>query len=149
MTPVAVSQPPYKSNGSAVDVESLKAFLIRFVVEQTGYPEDVVDLDSDLEADLGIDSIKKAQMFGEIGEQFQIAPPSGNVTLGDFPTLRHVLQFIEHGPAAETLAASAPCLPASAGSALPATVFKRAAATARRAQAELYFDASGDGVPRQ
>ncbi len=77
----------------------MKKFLINFVVEQTGYPEDVVDLDSDLEADLGIDSIKKAQMFGEVGEQFQIAPPSGNVTLADFPTLRHILGFIQQAPA--------------------------------------------------
>ena len=47
--------------------KALEKFLINFVVEQTGYPEEVVELDADLEADLGIDSIKKAQMFGELG----------------------------------------------------------------------------------
>ena len=51
-------------------------------------------MDADLEADLGIDSIKKAQLFGELGERFQIAPPTGNVTLDDFSTLRHVYDFI-------------------------------------------------------
>ncbi|MDH3719371.1 MAG: acyltransferase domain-containing protein, partial [Planctomycetota bacterium] len=44
----------------------LESFLIDFVVEQTGYPPEVVELDADLEADLGIDSIKKAQLFGEL-----------------------------------------------------------------------------------
>ncbi len=44
----------------------LESFLINFVVEQTGYPTEVVELDADLEADLGIDSIKKAQLFGEL-----------------------------------------------------------------------------------
>ncbi len=47
------------------DAAELEKFLINFVVEQTGYPPEVVELDADLEADLGIDSIKKAQLFGE------------------------------------------------------------------------------------
>ena len=64
------------------------------MVEQTGYPQEQVDLDADFEADLGIDSIKKAQMFGEIGEHFPIAAPSGNITLDDFPTLCHVLAYM-------------------------------------------------------
>ncbi len=46
---------------------------MNFVVEQTGYPAEVVELDADLEADLGIDSIKKAQLFGELQEFFDIA----------------------------------------------------------------------------
>ena len=71
----------------------LKTFLINFVVEQTGYPEDIVELDADLEADLGIDSIKKAQMFGEIGEYFSIQPDE-NLSLDDFPDLNSVLQYL-------------------------------------------------------
>jgi NAD(P)-dependent dehydrogenase (short-subunit alcohol dehydrogenase family)/acyl carrier protein len=71
--------------------------LIDFVVEMTGYPTDMFDLDTDLEADLGIDSIKKAQLFGEIGEHFQI-PPDPSLSLDDFPTLRHVMDYIEQTP---------------------------------------------------
>ncbi|MEZ6074627.1 MAG: phosphopantetheine-binding protein [Pirellulaceae bacterium] len=52
----------------------LSAFLVDFVVEQTGYPPEIVELDADLEADLGIDSIKKAQLFGELREMFAIDP---------------------------------------------------------------------------
>ena len=76
----AVSAPPaspavaIKAGGPAS--EQLEAFLINFVVEQTGYPAEVVDLDADLEADLGIDSIKKAQLFGELQEYFDIAEPA-------------------------------------------------------------------------
>ncbi len=61
----------------------LEKFLIKFVVEQTGYPPEVVELDADLEADLGIDSIKKAQLFGELREYFDVTP-SENLTLGRF-----------------------------------------------------------------
>ena len=71
----------------------MEKFLINFVVEQTGYPPEVVELDADLEADLGIDSIKKAQLFGELSEYFDVQPTE-NMTLDDFPTLRHVMNFL-------------------------------------------------------
>ena len=41
----------------------LAASTVNFVVEQTGYPAEMVELEADLEADLGIDSIKKAQLW--------------------------------------------------------------------------------------
>ncbi|MBL8830115.1 MAG: SDR family NAD(P)-dependent oxidoreductase, partial [Planctomycetaceae bacterium] len=53
---------------SATPSDELEQFLIDFVVSQTGYPREVVDLDADLEADLGIDSIKRAQLIGELRE---------------------------------------------------------------------------------
>lgn len=74
--------------------EELQTFLINFVVEQTGYPEEIVELDADLEADLGIDSIKKAQMFGEIGEYFSLQPDE-NMSLDEFTTLNDVLAYLE------------------------------------------------------
>jgi acyl carrier protein len=69
-------------------------FLVNFVVEQTGYPPEVVDLDADLEADLGIDSLKRAQLFGELWRHFSIGP-TGHLASGDFPTLRHILRFMQ------------------------------------------------------
>jgi acyl carrier protein len=73
----------------------LRDFLIRFVIEQTGYPEEIVELDSDLEADLGIDSIKKAQLLGEVNEYFDLGlSANGKVSLDDFKTLRDILQFV-------------------------------------------------------
>ncbi len=75
----------------------LEQFMINFVVEQTGYPPEVVELDADLEADLGIDSIKKAQLFGELAEYFDVQPDE-TMTLDDFPTLRHVVNFLAAAP---------------------------------------------------
>ena len=91
-----------KTNGSvrvkksAPPPEQLEQFLINFVVEQTGYPKEIVELDADLEADLGIDSIKKAQLFGELREYFEMTPTE-DMTLDDFSTLRHVLRFLHQG----------------------------------------------------
>jgi acyl transferase domain-containing protein/acyl carrier protein/NAD(P)-dependent dehydrogenase (short-subunit alcohol dehydrogenase family) len=81
------------SDGSVAAVEELHDILVGFVVEQTGYPEEIVEMDVDLEADLGIDSIKKAQLFAEVGERFNIAPRA-DLSLDDFPTLGHVLDFL-------------------------------------------------------
>ena len=82
---------------SAPPPEQLETFLINFVVEQTGYPAEIVELDVDLEADLGIDSIKKAQLFGELREYFEIMPTE-DMTLDDFSTLRHVVDFLRSSP---------------------------------------------------
>ena len=71
----------------------IEAFLIDFVVEQTGYPEEIIELDVDLEADLGIDSIRKAQMMGEVGQKYGLEADT-SMSLDDFPTLRHLLDYI-------------------------------------------------------
>ena len=39
------------------------------VAEQTGYPPDLLDMDLDLEADLGIDTVKQAEVFAAIRER--------------------------------------------------------------------------------
>ena len=92
----AVEVPAVASSGSvgggASSVE-LETFLIDFVVEQTGYPREIVELDADLEADLGIDSIRKAQLVGEIGLKYGLTADD-DVSLDAFPTLRHLLEYL-------------------------------------------------------
>ena len=95
-----------------MNLAELEKFLINFVVEQTGYPPEVVELDADLEADLGIDSIKKAQMFGELQEYFDVTP-TDNLTLDDFPTLRHIVNFLASVPQKGTAAATPPAVAAA------------------------------------
>ena len=43
--------------------DSIKEKVLEIVAEKTGYPKDMLDLDLDLEADLGIDTVKQAEMF--------------------------------------------------------------------------------------
>ena len=64
------------------------------VAEKTGYPRDMLELDLDLEADLGIDTVKQAEVFALVRETFNI-PRQDNVKLRDYPTLRHVIGFVE------------------------------------------------------
>jgi len=108
-----VQNVPATVSDSKLDETKLKSFLIEFVVEQTGYPEEIVELDADLEGDLGIDSIKKAQLFGELNERFEIQV-QGNLSLDDFPTLRHVMDYLlQHGQERRS-ASPAPEMPKSA-----------------------------------
>ncbi|MFN7813227.1 MAG: phosphopantetheine-binding protein, partial [Planctomycetia bacterium] len=88
---VADGVPP--SGGAGPDAAEIEAFLIDFVVEQTGYPREIVELGADLEADLGIDSIRKAQLFGEIGQKYGLTADD-SVSLDEFPTLRHLLDYL-------------------------------------------------------
>src|ERR1019366_1731857 len=72
--------------------------ILALVVEKTGYPKDMLDLDLDLEADLGVDTVKQAEMFAAIRETYSI-PRDPNLKLRDFPTLARVIQFVyDHRP---------------------------------------------------
>jgi malonyl CoA-acyl carrier protein transacylase/acyl carrier protein len=115
-----LSQPSPQAAPSAVTEErltlapkQLQQFLIDFVVEQTGYPAEIVELDADLEADLGIDSIKKAQLFGDLREMFSFngregqsqsssSGSGGRQSLADYRTLRDVMDSLLQSQPAST-----------------------------------------------
>ncbi len=73
--------------------ESVKERVLALMVEKTGYPQDMLDLDLDLEADLGVDTVKQAEMFAAIREIYSI-PRDENRKLRDYPTLAHVIRFV-------------------------------------------------------
>lgn len=49
--------------------EGLTTELVNLVSERTGYPADMLGLEQDVEADLGIDSIKRVEIFGAFQNQ--------------------------------------------------------------------------------
>ena len=67
--------------------------MLQVVADKTGYPSDMLDLELDLEADLGIDTVKQAEVFASIRETFDI-PRDDNIKLRDYPTLNHVIGFV-------------------------------------------------------
>ncbi len=67
----AAAGPPAASapkNGD-LDRASLTNDLLVLVSERTGYPTDMLGLEQDVEADLGIDSIKRVEIFGAFQNQ--------------------------------------------------------------------------------
>src|SRR5450631_3614196 len=123
--PVAASEPvaptPATVGGSILEK------VLGIVADKTGYPRDMLDPDLDLEADLGIDTVKQAEVFASVRETFGIARQD-NLKLRDYPTLRHVVGYVESnggGGASTSVPAAAPAAPAA-----PAPVAGSAAASA-------------------
>ena len=48
--------------------DAIKEKVLDIVAEKTGYPAEMLDLDLDLEADLGVDTVKQAEMFAAVRE---------------------------------------------------------------------------------
>ena len=124
---------PAPSPTASADIEPR---VLAIVSEETGYPTDLLDMDLDLEADLGIDTVKQAEVFASIRESYDI-PFDDTLKLRDYPTLNHVVAFVRErsgvAPAAEEPAvapapAAEPTPTAAAPSAEPARAPEPAAA---------------------
>ncbi|MBI3299161.1 MAG: SDR family NAD(P)-dependent oxidoreductase [Elusimicrobia bacterium] len=92
--------------------------IVALVVEKTGYPAEMLELDLDMEADLGIDTVKQAELIGLIRDKYAI-PKAENLSLKDYPTLRHVVGFVMKAPTEGAPAAAAQDTGLSAPAGLP------------------------------
>ncbi|NPV74744.1 MAG: SDR family oxidoreductase [Anaerolineae bacterium] len=113
--PQIVSPTPQAAPAVGVDDEAIKAHILSVVSEKTGYPAEMLDLDLDLEADLGIDTVKQAELFAAVRTHYGI-PRREDLRLADYNTLAKVMGFIkENLGAAQPAAAvvSAPPAPAA------------------------------------
>jgi malonyl CoA-acyl carrier protein transacylase len=68
----SLAAPITKTGGGLAPTDQFKADLLRAISERTGYPEDMLDLDAQMEADLGIDSIKRIEVFGALKERHNL-----------------------------------------------------------------------------
>ncbi|OGS53207.1 MAG: hypothetical protein A3J79_14290, partial [Elusimicrobia bacterium RIFOXYB2_FULL_62_6] len=92
--PAPVAQPVKAAvHQSSVSEDAVRAELLDMIAEKTGYPKDMLDIDLDMEADLGIDTVKQAELFAGIREHYGI-PRKDNVALKDYPTIRHCIKFV-------------------------------------------------------
>ena len=82
--------PPSHSIGGSADVLER---LIGLVSEKTGYPRDLLDPNLDMEADLGIDTVKQAELFGAIREAYSL-PSEEGIQIKDYPTLAKVAGYV-------------------------------------------------------
>jgi len=64
-----IERPTEASKHRPADDAELRKQLVEIVSERTGYPAELLDLDVNVEADLGIDSIKRVEIVGEFGRR--------------------------------------------------------------------------------
>jgi acyl transferase domain-containing protein/NAD(P)-dependent dehydrogenase (short-subunit alcohol dehydrogenase family)/acyl carrier protein len=122
----AVVAPPVEANGKHVepaapvaakpaaspklDRDTLLARLLDLVSERTGYPKEALSIDLDLEADLGVDSIKRVEVLGALAESIEAASDGSQPNLemeklSVIKTLRGIADYVMEaldsaGPAA-------------------------------------------------
>ena len=100
---------PAAKHAVALDEASVTKEIVKMVAEKTGYPEDMLDLDLDMEADLGIDTVKQAELFAAMREHYGIAQQEG-IQLKDYPTIRHCINFALSNAGGKTAEQAAPAV---------------------------------------
>ncbi|MBK6531468.1 MAG: SDR family oxidoreductase [Deltaproteobacteria bacterium] len=78
------------AKASAVDLEAL---MLTIVAEKTGYPSEMLALTMELEADLGIDSIKRVEILSAMRER---APGLPEVNASEMAALRTLGQIVDY-----------------------------------------------------
>ncbi|ORW40551.1 hypothetical protein AWB90_21685 [Mycobacterium paraense] len=91
VAPVAVS-----AAGSELVTQMLEV-----VAEKTGYPVEMLDLSMALEADLGIDSIKRVEILSAVQQRIPALPEVETSTMATLGTLREITDYLQSltGPA--------------------------------------------------
>ena len=79
-----------------------RAILLAVVSEKTGYPPEMLDLDLELEAGLGIDSIKRVEILAGLQERLPGLPEVQPADLAGLRTLGHILALAGRDGAAGT-----------------------------------------------
>jgi acyl transferase domain-containing protein/NAD(P)-dependent dehydrogenase (short-subunit alcohol dehydrogenase family) len=111
--PVPVNAQPDKAS------ETISPTLISIVSELTGYPEEMLGLEMDIEADLGIDSIKRVEILSAMEERMPQLPQVTPDRVGTLKTLGQICDFLcTDKPSAADAAPpkAAPAAPAADGS---------------------------------
>ncbi len=90
--------------------EEIRGFLVTALASHTGYPEELIDPAADLEADLGIDTVKQAQVLGKVRDRYQLRT-EGSVSLADFPTVDKIVAYVTDRLEKRALAPARPARP--------------------------------------
>jgi len=99
-------KPATRSYQSAKDDHSaLMDNLLEVVSELTGYPTEMLEPDMDIEADLGIDSIKRVEILSALEEKLPDLPPVSPEIMGELQTLKQIADHLKNALSADTPAA--------------------------------------------
>ncbi|GAA2608096.1 SDR family NAD(P)-dependent oxidoreductase [Actinomadura fulvescens] len=112
--PAAVPKAPQ------VDAAVITRDLLAIVADKTGYPADMLELGMEMEADLGIDSIKRVEILGGLKERYPDAATVGPEEMAELRTLDDIVALLAPQLASPAVAVpDAPAEPAPATAAAP------------------------------
>ncbi|MFT7580587.1 MAG: polyketide-type polyunsaturated fatty acid synthase PfaA, partial [Myxococcota bacterium] len=93
----------------------LNAIMLAVVADKTGYPEDMLDFDMDIEGELGIDSIKRVEILAEVQELAPGMPEIDAARMGALNTLGEIVTYMQ-----SLMGPSVPMAPSPSGASEPA-----------------------------
>ena len=65
------------------------------VSEKTGYPKEMLEMNMDLEADLGIDSINRVDIIWSLQEKLPHIPQAKGSEIGELRTLKEIVEHLD------------------------------------------------------
>ncbi|MBU5316397.1 SDR family NAD(P)-dependent oxidoreductase [Clostridium bornimense] len=77
---------------SSTDKPAVEKEIKAIVAEKTGYPEEMLESNLDLEADLGIDSVKQGEIFAVVREHFNYEIDE-NANVKEFNTIDKIVDY--------------------------------------------------------
>ncbi|MCJ8345689.1 acyl carrier protein, partial [bacterium] len=68
--------------------------LLNVIADKTGFPEDMLNDDMNLEDDLAVDSIRRVEILGAVQEKFPEAPVVGPSQMGILNTIGDIVSYL-------------------------------------------------------
>ncbi|WP_413730749.1 SDR family NAD(P)-dependent oxidoreductase [Shewanella sp. BJSY2023SW004] len=84
-----------QSNTAHANQNDVTALMLQVVADKTGYPTEMLELGMDMEADLGIDSIKRVEILGTVQDELPELPPLDAATLSECRTLGQIVDYLQ------------------------------------------------------
>ena len=108
-------------NGSAVSPlepvpGEIAPALLAIIGEKTGYPQEMLELGMDIEADLGIDSIKQVEIMWSLQEQLPHLPQVSGSEMSELRTLKEIVDHLSSLAPSDTAGTRLIPAPVSTGS---------------------------------
>jgi NAD(P)-dependent dehydrogenase (short-subunit alcohol dehydrogenase family)/acyl carrier protein len=91
----ATAKDPEPTHDGQKNIENL---LLNTVSQLTGYPVEMLALDMDIEADLGIDSIKRVEILSALEEKMPDLPTVSPDVMGTLKTLGQIVSYLSDTP---------------------------------------------------
>ncbi|PML49907.1 beta-ketoacyl synthase [Vibrio lentus] len=122
---LSAAAPVQAANG--LDAKVVQQTMLEVVAEKTGYPTEMLDLEMDMEADLGIDSIKRVEILGTVQDELPTLPELNPEDLAECRTLGEIVAYMNSKlPASAPVSSQASMVaPATSSNGLDAAVVQK------------------------
>jgi polyketide-type polyunsaturated fatty acid synthase PfaA len=94
--PIGVQATTAQVVGVSIDLDLIQTVMMDVVADKTGYPSEMLELAMDMEADLGIDSIKRVEILGAVQEIIQDLPELNPEDLAELRTLGEIVSYMHN-----------------------------------------------------